>query len=67
MCFETQCQKCQKSTWQGCGFHLESIFINMPLEKRCFCGYTEKELELEKSKNTKLGPLPKRDGYKIKN
>jgi hypothetical protein len=61
MCHSVKCEKCQKTSWSGCGNHLESIFLNIPINKRCFCGYTEEEY-LEESKNPKfknLGPLPK--------
>eukprot|EP01080_Neovahlkampfia_damariscottae_P007123 gene7123-11286_t len=61
MCMQTTCNKCQKEAYVGCGMHLTGIFRNIPVEKRCFCGYTEEELEQEKKspKNPELGPLPK--------
>jgi hypothetical protein len=67
MCFESTCQHCKKSTWAGCGAHLQSVFRDIPMEKRCFCGYTQEELELE-TKNPKypnVGPVPK-DPRRIK-
>jgi len=60
MCSSSQCQKCHKTTWSGCGSHIEYIFKNIPVEKRCFCGYTPEELEQEKKNpKYKIGPVPK--------
>jgi hypothetical protein len=61
MCHATTCQTCNKTTWSGCGQHLESVFRNVPVEKRCFCGYSQEELEQEKKhpKIPSVGPLPK--------
>ena len=61
MCMKTTCNHCQKSAWAGCGLHLTGIFRSIPVEERCFCGYTTEELEKEKQtpQNPELGPLPK--------
>eukprot|EP01080_Neovahlkampfia_damariscottae_P007122 gene7122-11285_t len=61
MCHQTTCDKCNKASWSGCGNHLQGIFQNIPVEKRCFCGYSKEELEKEKRNPTypNLGPLPK--------
>ena len=64
MCHETKCSTCKKSSWAGCGQHLESIFRNIPVEKRCFFNYSPEELDVEK-KNPRMpsvGPLPKGEG-----
>lgn len=61
MCQLVACKNCQKKSWAGCGQHLNSIFKDVPVEERCFCGYSPEELEQEKKnpKNPTLGPLPK--------
>jgi hypothetical protein len=61
MCHSVECGKCKKTSWSGCGQHLESVFRNIKIEDRCFCGYTTEELEDEKKhpKYKNLGPLPK--------
>ena len=63
MCSEIKCQKCQKSTWRGCGQHLESVFKTIPYDKRCWCRYDLKKIDLNKMiENAKAkgscGPFP---------
>lgn len=64
MCQLVLCKQCNKKSWAGCGQHLNSIFKNVPVEERCFCGYTKEELDEEKlnPKNKEVGPLPKASG-----
>jgi len=35
MCYETKCPICKKSTWKGCGRHIESALGNIPIAERC--------------------------------
>ena len=37
MCSEVRCFKCGKSTWSGCGDHVEYALRNVKLEDRCKC------------------------------
>lgn len=37
MCYKIICKKCKKPTWAGCGMHIESALIDVPLNKRCKC------------------------------
>lgn len=63
MCFEIKCQKCKKSTWSGCGKHLENLFKNVSYNQRCWCGYeTEQINNLIKQYQAKnsFGPFPKK-------
>ena len=38
MCRPTVCNHCGKTTWAGCGKHVEQVFATVPLDKRCACG-----------------------------
>lgn len=67
MCTHTQCQRCYKLTWTGCGMHLEELFKKIKYEDRCWCGYDTmryktRDFIKEHKKihpNSKSGPFPK--------
>jgi hypothetical protein len=35
MCRKVQCQKCQLTTWAGCGAHVEQVLAGVPQSQRC--------------------------------
>ena len=37
MCSPVPCSSCGKTTWSGCGDHVDEVMANVPLEKRCLC------------------------------
>lgn len=37
MCRRTVCRKCQKSTYRGCGMHVEQVLAGVPDSQRCSC------------------------------
>ncbi|KAM0798109.1 hypothetical protein BDR22DRAFT_860500 [Usnea florida] len=37
MCKSASCDKCQKSTWWGCGLHVPSVMDKLPKEEWCTC------------------------------
>ena len=37
MCFAVQCETCNKTTWQGCGKHVDDVMKKVPVEERCTC------------------------------
>ena len=37
MCFQSKCGKCSKTTWQGCGRHVESVYKQIPEGQHCMC------------------------------
>ena len=37
MCFAVKCTKCNKTTWSGCGMHIESVKANVPAAQWCGC------------------------------
>lgn len=42
--------------------HLDTVFANIKVDQRCFCGYDAKELEVATSKAGVRGPYPKGAG-----
>ncbi|KAH8913431.1 hypothetical protein BT69DRAFT_1255043 [Atractiella rhizophila] len=36
-CFAVKCSNCGKTTWKGCGKHVESVMKDVPEEDRCTC------------------------------
>lgn len=42
MCYAVNCPACGKTTWDGCGQHVEGVMRAIPPEQRCQCnGRTE--------------------------
>ena len=37
MCYITECNKCHKLTWTGCGRHINQIKNQVPILNRCKC------------------------------
>ena len=37
MCSRVRCRECGKSTWAGCGAHIEQALRGVPAEERCKC------------------------------
>ena len=35
MCYKTQCKKCKKVTWGGCGKHIDNALAGVREEDRC--------------------------------
>jgi hypothetical protein len=35
MCRPTSCKKCHKTTWAGCGQHVNQVLANIPRDERC--------------------------------
>lgn len=38
MCRAVTCKQCQKTTWAGCGAHVEQVLARVPEAQRCTCG-----------------------------
>lgn len=41
MCAPTTCSRCGKTTWRGCGQHIETVMANVPPANRCQCERTQ--------------------------
>ncbi len=37
MCRPATCNKCTKTTWQGCGEHIDAVMVNVPQQDQCVC------------------------------
>ncbi|TPX76428.1 hypothetical protein CcCBS67573_g02313 [Chytriomyces confervae] len=37
MCYPVKCTKCNKTTWAGCGRHIESALAGVAPADRCTC------------------------------
>lgn len=40
MCRPVTCKTCQKTTWAGCGEHVDDVMRDVPTQQRCVCGPT---------------------------
>ncbi|SPO43554.1 uncharacterized protein PSANT_01239 [Moesziomyces antarcticus] len=36
-CMPATCDKCGKTTWRGCGAHIESVKATVPKDQWCEC------------------------------
>ncbi|KAF9922037.1 hypothetical protein FBU30_007893 [Linnemannia zychae] len=37
MCYAVKCDKCGKTTWKGCGMHVEQVMKDVPKSQQCEC------------------------------
>lgn len=37
MCYPVRCATCVKTTWDGCGMHVESVMADVPTDQQCTC------------------------------
>lgn len=37
MCRAVKCRKCGKTTWAGCGAHVDQVLAGVPQSQRCSC------------------------------
>jgi hypothetical protein len=42
MCRAVICEKCKKTTWAGCGAHVDQVMQGVPKDKRCVCPREER-------------------------
>ncbi len=42
MCSPTSCHACSKTTWAGCGSHVEQVMARVPKAQQCRCSDAEK-------------------------
>lgn len=41
MCSPAQCSRCGKTTWTGCGNHVDQALAGVPQAQRCQCADTD--------------------------
>ena len=39
MCTPATCTTCGKTTWRGCGLHIEEALAGVPTSERCTCAH----------------------------
>lgn len=37
MCSPATCRKCSKTTWSGCGQHVDQVMRHVPKAQQCTC------------------------------
>ena len=37
MCSPATCKRCGKTTWTGCGQHVDQVMKNVPKSQQCTC------------------------------
>ena len=37
MCRQVNCRQCSKTTWAGCGMHVNQVMAGVPSSQRCSC------------------------------
>jgi hypothetical protein len=37
MCRQVKCRQCAKTTWAGCGQHVDQVMAGVPSSQRCAC------------------------------
>lgn len=41
MCRPVNCRTCSKTTWAGCGQHVDQVMAEVPTSQRCSCSTTD--------------------------
>lgn len=49
MCSPVKCPQCQKTTWAGCGAHVQQVLGHLPKEQICRCREEAREEEGRRS------------------
>ncbi len=42
MCRQATCKNCGKTTWAGCGQHVDQVMRGVPKDQKCKCTAAEK-------------------------
>jgi hypothetical protein len=49
MCRQVSCKLCKKTTWAGCGQHVDQVMKGVPRSERCACTANDKEAARKKT------------------
>ncbi|MBB3038200.1 hypothetical protein [Hoyosella altamirensis] len=52
MCYPVQCGECGKTTWSGCGMHVDQVMRDVPAAQRC-----------DGHRVTRKAPLPEQGSF----
>ena len=55
MCRPTTCEVCGKTTWKGCGKHIDSVKEQVPPDQWCDKNHTDEEYALAEKKSGFFG------------
>lgn len=51
MCHAVRCRICSKTTWAGCGQHVNQVMAGVPKTQRC-AGHSDAEVAQYRSENS---------------
>ena len=43
MCSPARCHNCKKTTWSGCGSHVDQVMRRVPKDQQCTCSADERD------------------------
>jgi hypothetical protein len=43
MCSPARCARCGKTTWTGCGMHVDAVMASVLVTQRCTCHPTDEQ------------------------
>jgi hypothetical protein len=43
MCYPVKCKKCNKTTWRGCGKHIDQVMTKVPDDEKCKCEHENEQ------------------------
>ncbi len=61
MCRAVKCQQCGKTTWAGCGAHVQQVMAGVPNNERCRC---DERKDTKQDRNAKGRSLASLLGFK---
>lgn len=53
MCRAVKCQQCGKTTWAGCGAHVQQVMGAVPESERCRCDQQSKDSKSSDGKSAR--------------
>lgn len=59
MCRAVKCRKCGKTTWAGCGMHVDQVMAGVPRADRCQGHQNEKPAPTQGQDEAKQGVFAK--------
>lgn len=51
MCRAVKCRSCNKTTWAGCGNHVDDVMRHIPKAERCSCDLNAPKAPKEAKQN----------------
>jgi hypothetical protein len=57
MCSPVACRHCGKTTWAGCGMHVDEVMSAVPAKQRCTCSSAGSKSQQQQRKRAGASPL----------